>query len=128
MIIDNLEEWCRKNAGRAVKTSHISRPIGRVLGFKRETGCVCLDGGGGRPSPNSTTVFVVDVDKTKNIFRWIGPTSIIDFVDKPAPVVTKGRVISEFPHVCPMCKGPAYIGFMTTVDCQKKCGVRNGLL
>ncbi len=25
-----------------------------------------------------------------------------------------------FPHICPRCKGPAYIGF-ATVECQRSC-------
>lgn len=30
------------------------------------------------------------------------------------------KPLREFPHVCPSCRGPAFIGFMS-VDCSKKC-------
>jgi len=130
MIIDNLEKWARDNAGRMVKVKSMSHPTGRVVGFKRETGYLCLDGGSGRLSATSTTVFVIDADRKAPVYRWVSPMSIVEFLDGPIKKAASvsGRTIAEFPHVCPACKGPAYIGFNTTVACQKNCGVKSGLL
>lgn len=30
------------------------------------------------------------------------------------------RIDTKYPHVCPLCNGPAYIGF-TNVDCLNHC-------
>ncbi len=34
-----------------------------------------------------------------------------------------GRTIPSYPHLCPRCRGPAYVGFRE-IDCQRKCGPR----
>lgn len=65
-------------------------------------------------------------------YGWILPDDITlldgdadDFlrnVFAPKKQIIKKKEIPEHPHICPNCKGPAYIGFNTTVDCKAKCG------
>lgn len=35
--------------------------------------------------------------------------------------VATNRRISSRPHKCPKCGGAAYVGFMTTLDCERGC-------
>lgn len=57
------------------------------------------------------------------------PTGTFEFVDPPVddagilkgPAKKPDATLTSFPHVCPQCKGPAYVGF-SDVDCMKKCG------
>lgn len=36
-------------------------------------------------------------------------------------IITGRRIIPSRPHKCPQCGGAAYVGFATTLDCERGC-------
>ena len=73
--------------------------------------------------PDMVPVKLSEIDWTKLHCPQI-PLSIsnVDFrtPDRKALYVDVGSVGERYPHKCPNCDGPAYIGLMS-VDCLRKC-------
>lgn len=60
---------------------------------------------------------------TLNIPETFGRSLAIERLEILGPALKTAEPVpsaSRFPHNCPRCKGPAYIGF-TTIECERKC-------
>lgn len=108
-IGDNVEAHCRTNT--ADPNSPRVWKLGKVLAARRSLSGLpiyTIDFANGR-KPTSFGTHHLRPVKSEN-----APTS------KPTVKVYRPKAISDYPHVCPNCRGPAYIG-MVGVDCQRKC-------
>jgi len=132
MEINNIPEWVKEHVGSTVSHNYAKDAIGVIVGYgiSRWKDCVIVthDGGGQLDlyhGPNfasdgiSYGQAVGEVYQNYKSFIWIQPERILNFINKSEN--SKTKIISDFPHTCPKCKGPAYIGFLTTIDCKSKC-------
>jgi hypothetical protein len=126
MEIPNIIEWVKENAGREVDYVSFNVPRkGRVLGYVKGIYATKIAIEAGRPGmdPNLATKWMIQPagDLKRPWVRWIIPGAINGFCE---PKAKAGKKIEEWPHICPACKGPAYVGFLTTVDCREKCNAK----
>jgi hypothetical protein len=129
MIIDDIKTWAEANAGKTVRFQHgcyTKNPTGRVLGYKLDINSIVFDGGSNKPiHPYKTVWLIENLDLSLNAYRWMHPKTIDCVIDEEFAIFTKSnKEINNFPHICPRCKGPAYIGFITTIDCKNKCSIK----
>lgn len=128
---EELVEWVKRHAGRKVKwfVSEGDKGEGRIVGYQRASytsGRIIVDNYMHALHGDPKNVLVVDVkenlvaDRHHGGFAWLIPQWIRDFSEPEKTTATK-KTISEFPHECPKCHGPAYIGFNVRVECQAKC-------
>lgn len=58
----------------------------------------------------ATLVSILVMDAEESGWRWL----------PEFPPEEKSRKDEKYPHKCPKCGGPAYVGF-SSVDCKNKC-------
>lgn len=128
MEIADVEEFAKQNVGRKVRWCiECESGEGKIVGYKKVGGWsrVVVDNYTYRAPANGDTVFLVDIDRTawdkdqnRGGFAWLEPKWIKEFVNDEPKVAAKDP---DFPHECPRCHGPAYVGFNVTVECKAKC-------
>lgn len=112
--------WCRKNAGKMAKHGSIK---GRIIGVATLKNQYDIYPVGSplieiltHPDPLKTTQTGFEYFFKSNEARD-GYVYSIEVVELCEPETDMRR----YPHACPFCKKPAYIGAINMLDCSAKC-------
>lgn len=127
MIINDIAIWAKENAGKRVRVMVYSTDNrdGIVVGYQLNSLRIIVYNNcftHRYNNPDGNVLVKTDIPLNESKFGWVYPSQIIEILETSAIKHDKGiKTINEWPHQCPNCKGPAYIGFSTTIDCQAKC-------
>lgn len=121
----DIKAWAEQNAGKKKSFLGLNgkKLSGNVAGYDPAGRRIVFDGGFNAPSYRTSSVFFDGFNPQAKAYRWIYPGDVVDdsgFVIEHKVQLEK-KVIDDYPHQCPRCKGKAYIGFMTTIECKAKC-------
>lgn len=107
------KEFAEKYVGKSVRDASTGK-VHTVIGYY--INAVVIDGNLFAATRSQLTGYGVTLLVSGDIFFPIYRTvDKLTLVDASAPTA---KVETKYPHTCPTCKAPAYIGFMT-VDCSK---------